>query len=173
VDLLHCDQVISILDPRFSIWFVVSLFYVCHNNGTPIFFPTRLLRRIWTDFLDTLPQCCDLPSKVNAIGYEFSWSAPEKKLWSDLQLWRSLNYSEFVSVRPIYAVAEWTLWTMNLPQPMKILIPIDWSENSQKAFNCEWYLALQRLIFYVFVCVHIRWFLCHLGIMANWFMGHA
>ena len=27
---------------------------------------------------------------------------------------------------------------MDLKQPMKILIPIDWSENAQKAFNCQW-----------------------------------
>jgi len=34
---------------------------------------------------------------------------------------------------------------MDLKQPMKILIPIDWSENAQKAFNCEWYTAYSSL----------------------------
>jgi len=25
---------------------------------------------------------------------------------------------------------------------MKILLPIDWSDNAQKAFNCEWFKCI-------------------------------
>jgi len=43
---------------------------------------------------------------------------------------------------------------MDSKQSMKILIPIDWSENAQKAFNCEWYIRLDaHLLTFVHFCM--------------------